>query len=47
MPSLRKIRKGLPNHQVGQVYQRNIVFENFLKGKKTFVELDPDKFTNA
>ena len=47
MPSLRKIRKELPNHQVGQVYQRNIVFENFLKGKKTFVELDPDKFTNA
>lgn len=47
MPSLRKIRKEHPNHQVGQVYQRNIVFENFLKGKKTFVELDPDKFTNA
>ena len=47
IPSLRKKRKELKHSQVGQMYQRNIVFENFLKGKKTFSELDAEKFTNA
>ena len=45
IPSLRKVRKGLPKQLVGQVYQRNIVFENFLRGKKLYSELDPQKFT--
>ena len=42
-----KVRKTLQNRQVGQMYQQNIVYENFLKGKKTFTELDPEKFTHA
>ena len=29
------------------MYQQNIVYESFLKGKKTFTELDPEKFTHA
>ena len=47
IPSLRKVRKGLPKQLVGQVYQRNIVFENFLRGKKLYSELDPQKFTHS
>ena len=45
--TLRKVRKGLPKRQVGQMYQQNIVFQNFLKGKKTFSELDPQKFSHS
>lgn len=45
--SIRKVRKALHNRQVGQMYQRNIVFESFLRGKKTFSGLDSKKFTNA
>lgn len=47
VPSLRKKRNGLPKRQVGQMYRRNIVFDNFLKGKKRFSDLDPKQFTNA
>ncbi|MBR4147875.1 MAG: glycosyltransferase family 2 protein [Bacteroidales bacterium] len=47
IPSLRKKRGEILIRQVGQMYQRNIVFENFLRGKKTFVELDPEQFTHA
>ena len=47
IPSLRKTRKQLPNHQVGQMYMRNIVVENFLKGKKRYSELDSEKFTKG
>ena len=45
--SIRKVRKRLQNRQVGQMYQKNIVFESFLRGKKTFPELDPQKFTHS
>ena len=44
---IRKLRKSLHNHQVGQMYQRNIVFDNYLRGKKVFSELDAEKFTHA
>ena len=47
IPAIRQVRKTLRNHQVGQMYQKNIVFENFIRGKKTFVDLDSDKFTHA
>lgn len=47
IPSLRKKCGEIMIRQVGQMYQRNIVFENFLRGKKTFVELDPEQFTHA
>lgn len=45
LPQLRKVRRTVPHRQVGQVYQRNIVFENFLKGKKRYTELDPKRFS--
>ena len=45
IPSIRKGRKKLQNHPVSQMYQRNIVFENFLRGKKKFSDLDPEKFS--
>ena len=45
--SIRKVRKDLPRRPVGQMYQQNIVFQNFLKGKKTFSELDPQKFSHS
>lgn len=47
LPSLRKARRAIPHHQVGQVYQRNIVFDNFIRGKKRFSELDSNKFFQA
>lgn len=45
IPAIRKVRKTLTNRPVGQMYQRNIVFENFLRGKKKFSDLDPKKFS--
>lgn len=45
--SIRQVRKTLNNRQVSMMYQQNIVFESFLKGKKRFTELDPKKFTHA
>ena len=47
IPSIRKVRKTLPHHQVGQMYRKNIVFENFLKGKNKYSDLDPEKFSHA
>ena len=47
IPELRKARKELSHRGVGQMYQRNIVFESFLKGKKRYDELDPEKFSHA
>lgn len=47
MHSIRQMRKTLHNHEVGQMYQRNIVFENYLRGRKTFSSLDPQKFTHS
>ena len=45
--SIRRLRKELNNRKVGQMYQRNIVFESFLFGKKTFADLNPQKFTQS
>lgn len=47
IPAIRQLRKSLDNHPVSQMYQGNIVFENFLRGKKRFSNLDPQKFTHA
>lgn len=44
LPALRKERQTFPHHQVGQIYKRNIVFDNFLRGKKRYSELDPSQF---
>lgn len=46
IPAIRQLRKNHPCRQVGQMYMQNIVFENFLKGKKTYSELDPEKFSH-
>lgn len=47
IPSLKKVRQQQPHGKVGQMYLRNIVFDNYLKGKRCFSELDPEKFTKA
>ncbi|MCR5644925.1 MAG: glycosyltransferase family 2 protein [Bacteroidales bacterium] len=47
IPAIRKEREKLNNHPVSMMYQRNIVFDNFLKGKKLFSDLDPEQFTHA
>ena len=45
--SLRKARNKHPHAKVSQMYQQNIVFENFLKGKKCYTDLDPEQFSHA
>ena len=47
IPAIKKTRKELPHRQVGQMYRKNIVFENFLKGKKKYSDLDSEKFFHA
>ena len=47
MASLRKVRKQLPHAHVSQMYQKNIVFENFLKGKKCYTDLDAKQFSHS
>lgn len=47
MASLRQVRRQIPHAQVSQMYQRNIVFENFLRGKKYYTELDPKQFSHS
>ncbi|MDP4282764.1 MAG: glycosyltransferase family 2 protein [Bacteroidota bacterium] len=39
-------REKLPHEPMRQVYQKNIVFEYFLRGKKKYSDLDPEKFYN-
>jgi GT2 family glycosyltransferase len=40
----RQKRKKLKQGQVKNIYQKNIVFEYYLRGKKKFSDLDPGKF---
>jgi GT2 family glycosyltransferase len=40
----RQKRKKLKQGQVKNIYQKNIVFEYYLRGKKKFTDLDPRKF---
>ena len=47
IPFLRKQRRQLPHNKVSQMYLKNIVFENFLKGKQKFSDLDPEKFSHC
>lgn len=46
IPDLRKKRKKLKQQKVEQVYQRNIVYEHFIKKIKTFDKLDLTRFSN-
>ncbi len=43
--SLRKKRKQLLQKQVGQIYQRNIVYEHFVKNIKYFSQLNKNRFS--
>jgi hypothetical protein len=45
IPKLRKKRKALKQKQVSGIYKKNIAFEHFIRGKKTFKELDKNKFS--
>lgn len=42
---LRKKRKKLKQHKVGQVYQRNIVYEHFIKKINTYSALNSKRFS--
>ncbi len=46
LKTLRKGRKTIEHKQVSCVYRRNIVFDNVLRGKKKFSELDGRDFTD-
>jgi len=45
LPKLRKKRKALDHKQVSGIYQKNIAYEHFIRGKKLFHELDMNKFS--
>ena len=45
LKTLREGRKTIEHKQVSCVYRRNIVFDNVLRGKKKFSELDPKDFS--
>ena len=45
IPEHRKKRKMLKQKKVGQVYQRNIVYEHFIKKIKTYDKLDITRFS--
>jgi len=42
--SLKKKRRALKQQKVGQIYQRNIVYEHFIRKIKTFDKLDLKRF---
>lgn len=44
--SLREKRRQLQQHQVSCIYQRNIVFDCLLRGKRKFSDLKPERFSN-
>lgn len=45
LPKLYKKRKTLQQRDVSGIYTKNIAYEHFIRGKKSFHELDLDKFT--
>lgn len=45
IPELRKKRKKLKQQKIGQVYQRNIVYEHFIRRIKTFDKLNLSRFS--
>jgi len=44
IPKLHKKRKALNQQKVGQIYQRNIVYEHFIRKIKSFDKLNSSKF---
>jgi GT2 family glycosyltransferase len=45
LPELRKERKLKKHFPVSKIYNKNLVFEYFLKGKRKFSDLKPDRFS--
>lgn len=45
IPQLRKERKKSPHYRVSKMFRGNIVVEHFIRGKKKFSELNPEKFS--
>jgi GT2 family glycosyltransferase len=45
LPKLRKKRKALKQGNVSCVYQRNIVFEHYIRGKKKYADLNQSDFS--
>lgn len=45
VPQLRKVRRTTTHNKVSCVYNKNIVFEHYLKKKKLFTELDRKAFS--
>lgn len=45
LPLLRKKREKIPHLKVSQIYWGNIVMDHYLGRKKSFLQLDPGKFT--
>lgn len=45
LPKLAKKRKALEQNHVSMIYNKNIAYEHFIRGKKLFGELDSSKFS--
>ena len=45
--TLREKRRQLQQHQVSCIYQRNIVFDGMLFGKRKFSDLKPERFSHG
>ena len=47
IPSLKKVRSQQPHSNLGQMYLNNIVFDSFLRGKRRYSDLNPEKFSHS
>jgi GT2 family glycosyltransferase len=45
LPDLKKERRNNNHYPVSKIYQSNLVYEYFLKGKRRFSDLDKEKFS--
>jgi GT2 family glycosyltransferase len=43
---LRKKRERIPHHRVSQIYWGNVVLQHYLHRRKSFLQLDPRRFTS-
>jgi GT2 family glycosyltransferase len=45
IPELKRERRNKIRNHVSKIYQKNLVYEYFLKGKRKFTDLKPDLFS--
>jgi GT2 family glycosyltransferase len=45
LSKLKKKREKIPHHKVSQIYWGNVVMEHYIQRKKSFRQLDSDRFT--